>query len=616
MNGLNAIPDDAIYIVQTSKPIEHWNIFSQHAIWQNIKQIGSLSDLSDQANYLDTLIRENAQIFDLFGKRDLILSAHKTSATDYDFLFVIGLEKEAKKELVLPIIDKLYKSNGYQTSTETYENHKVLHANLGDGDVLSFSHINNQLICSFSKKILFASIQKTNAVLYEFQDGFATVYKEVYSDKNASLFIHYKYIGDWLTCYFPDGLPEVVSFCKPLQYSGFEILLEEENWQLKGLTTMDTSEHAILTSICRSGGAENSIGDVLSNRTAWYLRFGFNSFNEFQTNLTSVMKQDIKSYDNYQKQIHKMENLMGISVEENILSWVGDEVCVAQMNEVLGTNNKPTAVVALKTKDVELAQKELDHVASKIKKRTPAIFKEINYHNYLIRYMDVKGFFKIFFGDAFNKIERPYYTIIDEFVVFSNSPYSLVGLIDDYENGRNLSSVKDYTNLAESSKKSSLTLYANPQQIQLVLGPHLTVTGQRNLKVNKPVIDQLQNFWFNLESKDLNEFSTHLQLSQSSKSERTNTLKVSDLKEMYDRNAAQNGVSVEWIDDGLFYKYFPGTQVVQIKAETDDGVLDGSYEEFDEKGNTLVAGKYKDGRKKGVWKYYDASGNSIKKEKY
>ena len=35
--------------------------------------------------------------------------------------------------------------------------------------------------------------------------------------------------------------------------------------------------------------------------------------------------------------------------------------------------------------------------------------------------VEMKGFFRLFFGKLFDKFEKPYYTYVDDYVVFSNN---------------------------------------------------------------------------------------------------------------------------------------------------------------------------------------------------
>ena len=45
----------------------------------------------------------------------------------------------------------------------------------------------------------------------------------------------------------------------------------------------------------------------------------------------------------------------------------------------------------------------------------------------------MKGFFRLFFGKLFDKFEKPYYTYVDDYVVFSNKAASLLSFVEDYE---------------------------------------------------------------------------------------------------------------------------------------------------------------------------------------
>ena len=45
----------------------------------------------------------------------------------------------------------------------------------------------------------------------------------------------------------------------------------------------------------------------------------------------------------------------------------------------------------------------------------------------------MKGFFRLFFGGLFDKFEKPYYTYVDDYVVFSNKASSLLSFVEDYD---------------------------------------------------------------------------------------------------------------------------------------------------------------------------------------
>ena len=67
----------------------------------------------------------------------------------------------------------------------------------------------------------------------------------------------------------------------------------------------------------------------------------------------------------------------------------------------------------------------------------------MNYKGYEINFMAIKGFFKMFFGGAFEKLDKPYFTIIDDYVIFSNEPSTLRAVVDSFAAKETLSTSED-----------------------------------------------------------------------------------------------------------------------------------------------------------------------------
>jgi Protein of unknown function (DUF3352) len=80
--------------------------------------------------------------------------------------------------------------------------------------------------------------------------------------------------------------------------------------------------------------------------------------------------------------------------------------------------------------DKENTIHDLKTIEKKIKNRTPVKFEAYEYLGHEIAYLEMKGFFKLFWGKMFNKFDKPKYAILDEFVVFSNDTTALHRVID------------------------------------------------------------------------------------------------------------------------------------------------------------------------------------------
>ena len=88
------IPDDAIFVIETSNLNDGWNAISQSKMWNHLKQNPYFADINESASSLDSLMKYNETMELLLSDRQLVVSAHTISVNDYDFLFVVDVQKD------------------------------------------------------------------------------------------------------------------------------------------------------------------------------------------------------------------------------------------------------------------------------------------------------------------------------------------------------------------------------------------------------------------------------------------------------------------------------------------------------------------------------------------
>jgi antitoxin component YwqK of YwqJK toxin-antitoxin module len=619
VDGFDLIPADALYIIETDKPIENWKAFRRTDIWNILKTHPSFLDLTDDANYLDTLLSDNPTLFKLFRNHSLLISAHNTTRTDYDFLFVVEMGNKVKPSVLFPALQRVLKASGYKTTKKQLEDVPTLSATGSSYDDIHFAQIGNQLVCSYSLKILTNSIATSTGNSIIDRSDFKQVFDKVSKNGLCRLHLPYSQVDELMQCYFSDGISDIKNIGAMLGCSSVDFETHKDYWTLDGYTNLDSSNNSLLNAIHLSGKSENMVGDVLSNRTAWCLSFNYTSFNDFEGNLKNFLVEESK-YANYLKRKKQIETLLDVSVDRDLLSWIGQEISVAQLRKNLSYNKSENALILIKTDNITQARARLSHISDQVKKRTPALFKQIDYKSYQIQYLEIKGFFKLIFGEKFNKITKPYYITLDDYVVFSNSPYTLIGLIEDYENQRILSNTSYYKNYKSQSKTSSLSLFVSPMNLYPTLTPMLDAQSAKAMRSSEPYFASFESFGLNLQASG-STFKTHVFLLKKQEPEEVEVVNEDEFTKLYKRYASKKDITsssfvLELIEDGLYKKQYPGSNKIQIKAETNNGVLDGSYTEYFLNGEIRLKGKYKMGRKKGTWKYYDASGDLTQKKKY
>ncbi|MFT4523572.1 MAG: hypothetical protein ACI8ZN_002527 [Bacteroidia bacterium] len=620
INGLYLIPADAMYILDSDDPIEDWNILSESDVWTFLKTHPVFAEITEDANYLDTLILDNSLIFKLFGSRKFLLSAHKTRSADYDFLFAVDLKNGAKTGILYPALEKLLQASDLTVTFRTYKDYEMMEVTDDVKDVLTLCKIENFLVCSYTPQLVEKSIDEWADPKLARDVYFNDVYKKVETKGIGRLYVHYDRVDDLMSCYM-DGSNELISdLSKSLRFSALDINVEDNLWFLNGYTNVNTDVESYVLALMRSGQSAVQSPDVLSNRTAWYLSFNFSSIDQFYTQLRSVLSKDQSAFAAFEASQKKMENLLGISVKENLLDWVSDEVTLAQMRSNNYTSREDNLVVLMRAKDISNAKKNLDEVAKQVKKRTPAKFKQIDYRNYQIRFLDIKGFFRTFFGKAFTKMQKPFYCIIDNYVVWSNNPLTIIGLIEDYENNRVLSATKGYQNYAKHARsKSSLSIYVAPPNTYPLLQKYSKASKVNGLQKSKPYFDGFESFGLQLVEDD-DFMRTYVVLTKTQIKEESDEVPEVEMVQKFEQYAAEISIDttfvLQMVEDGIYKKFYLGGENLEIRAETKDGIMHGKYEEFYPTGNIKVDGKYRKGRKDGRWKYYTEEGDVDSKEHY
>ena len=621
VEAMSIIPNDAIYILESSNPIENWNTFSTSTLWTFLKTHPTLAEITEEANYLDSVINDNRTILKLLDNRQFHMSAHMISKKDYDFLFLIDLQNASKLELIPLLLKTITSKTDFELTEEEYKRVKVVALkDLKNGDELFISQIKNHLAISYSGILVLNAIEKSASENIAVAAKFAEVEKRTDNNGLARLYLNYTYLDEYIKLYADIETDLLESLSSSFCYTGLDMELDDNFAILEGHTSLPDSVEQFSLLLQKYGNAEFEFDQVISARTAYLQAIGINKFKEFyQQVLLLRSKESVKEYEALK---NKIETVLGLSLEKDVLSWIGNEIILAQNVPNYLHRNEDDLLVAIKAYNVDFAREKLQLVQKAIKRRTPAKFKKLKYKAYDIYYLDIKVFFNVFFGKAFRKITKPYYTIVGEYILFSNNPKSLVSALEDYENGYVLAKSESFLQVKDKMpNRSTLFTYINGPQTYPVLSPKITTQERAHYNLNQPYIEFLKGIglsyrsngdgfdntmYINFEEKQADSIPTsHAEdLAEEYLEDYTHTLKNMSESETFVLNE---------VNDGDFIKYFEGIDHIHLRAGTRDGVFHGSFEEYYENGTKRSEGKYRKGRKVGRWKYYNINGELTEK---
>ena len=120
------VPENAAFIIQSSAPIEDWEKFSGSETWQCLKKAKSFEEVTKSVEKLDSVVKSNKVLLSLVGKRDMLISLHKTRATDWDFLLILDMQKASKMDLVKDQLETVLVMSGFTVTNRMHSGINIL----------------------------------------------------------------------------------------------------------------------------------------------------------------------------------------------------------------------------------------------------------------------------------------------------------------------------------------------------------------------------------------------------------------------------------------------------------------------------------------------------------
>lgn len=153
------VPEDAAFIIQSSAPIEDWEKFSGSETWQCLRKAKSFEEVAKSVEKLDSVVKSNKVLLSLVGQRDLLISLHKTRATDWDFLLIVDMQKASKMDLLKDQVETVLAMSGFTVTNRMHNGINILEMRDPDTrDVFYTAFVDNHLVGSYTSGLVESAI--------------------------------------------------------------------------------------------------------------------------------------------------------------------------------------------------------------------------------------------------------------------------------------------------------------------------------------------------------------------------------------------------------------------------------------------------------------------------
>lgn len=481
---LDFVPNDFVYLIESDEPVDDWQELSDSEVWQTLKHNEFFADITDDADYLDSLLASNELVVDLVQLGNMVISAHMTSAQDYEFIILVDLLGKGRKAAkVKPVLTNLLESFDYRVSTENYVNNTIyrLYDPVYD-ETMALAIVGNVMIFSYEESLVKQAILQNGQPSIRLNPDFIAMKDVADAGELYSIYLNYHTLPRLIGAYTPE-MPDMLSgLDEILTYSVWDLSIDDESVEMDGYVRQNDSVPSYLTVFGQVGQGKWGAAEVLPQETAMLTSMGFGDFRELYRALTAQMQRETPAdYEELEKRKGQVERLLKVSVEDDLFAWMTEEVVTA----VVPMGQDYSYFAMLHFDDYDFVKDRLDYVTRRIG-RTAVRFEELDYRGFPIRYLELKGFFKLFFQKLFDEIEQPHYTYLDDYVVFSNDTSSLQLLIDRYLDGQTLNRSAGFADFeAEFEPRSNIFTYLQSSSFYGYMSNLLDYEARRDLQKNK-----------------------------------------------------------------------------------------------------------------------------------
>ncbi len=628
LQSIYLIPKDAVFVVESEQPVESWKKISESEAWQHLQKNDYFAELTENIQKVDTVFQNNNNLFEFFDGRSLFISIHMISPKDYGIFYVLDLKRIAKLQLLKSYLNTLLNED-YVLSKRSYHGHEILEVHdRKSKETMHLAFIKNQLVASYTHTLVEASIDQYQEPVIGRNLNFIEINQKVGHEDLFRMYVQYNYFDDYIKRFTDKPSDWVKRASENFLFSGFYFDLDKNSTLVaNGFTNISSVNENYLEALQKSGTAERTIPQIAPKRTALYISYGFDSFSEFYKNFETVQQNDPKQFENYQAGIEKVEKFLKINVKENFVSWIGDEVALLQIQSHISKGKNDMALV-LKANNVEKANENLDFVLEQIRKKTPVKFKAVNYKEHEINFLSIKGFFKILLGNRFEEFDKPYFTQIGDYVVFSDNPNTLKSIIDDVVGGETLSTSEEFIKFDDRfESESTVFVYSNIPVLYNNMYALADATTKQKMRKNKDFIICFPQVGFQLTPED-NLFESRLVLNYQDVEEVKKNAQFED-KVQIPNSKNQNSNSTE-VTDAVFdlrpiyptdlnaksftRNYANGS--LRFEVDLKDGLKHGRYTQYYPDGTEKITGRFRNDEQVGTWRYYNSEGKMTLKKRF
>lgn len=471
--ALEAVGAETPLIIETNGLKSVFDQFRDKPYWNEIKETRLISKFQTQVTELRHLLDKKTDFAELFKDSDLHLSVHLTEATNFNYLYI--LERTSFKQLQRIDAGQYLDQQGYNYDKRTFHNTPIYDIKR-DNKVLTVSYKKGLLLASFSSFLVEDAIVQLDDVRSVRKDSAFQRLQQVAKSKEATKIYlnlnHFDVLSPLLMNPQHDYIfNKIASFSDWLE---LDLLANDEGILLNGYTS-STDTNQELDKLKNLPPQDGQLVSSVPSTTSFFFYYGVTDYLQYAKQAQVDTTSEYYPY---------------------FSTWLGGEWAFG-VNERVGYDIREQSFFIARTKDAELSRKSLQEVA----RLTNGTAHVDSFQNLSIGHISQDSILESVMQHDYLTISDPYYTVLDNAVLFAVTKDNLKNIIQRIVNDKVLSKNLQYLDFRKQlSSRTNFYFYTNARNastsLQKVLSEQLAeqINDNKSFEHFSPYAMQFSNF--------------------------------------------------------------------------------------------------------------------------
>jgi hypothetical protein len=461
--ALSAIPNDAALIIESKNIQNGWQNFLSTDMWKDLSKNEAINHLQQQIRLIDSLVSTNVQMKDILADNKTAISFHSQGGQKLSMLIVAETGSNITSTNIINWIASI---NQFAVRKRNFESETVY--DLIDKDkmpALTIAYREQLLICSSEGSLVEEAIRKLKLKQQNATKGLEQVAAMADGNSDASIYINYQYFPSFINLFTKSEYFGLLDYLKKFSnWSMFDLKFSKDALNFSGLSYTDDSVFQYLDLFKTQLPATLQLQKNAPKNTAMMLQISFSDYMKFAADLTEYLQVHKKS-QSYTIFNDSLENRYSIDLGDKFISQIGNEAMLGML-ETMSSDYDKNLYAMIKFKDRSQAESLLKSYVNAIEKRSDQDSLNVNqYNGYPIEHLLLGNFLKLYYGEIFEPIHSPFYTIINDAFVFANDLNTLKVIIDNFISGNTFEKDIQYNKYNEhSANTANVNFFFSPNR--------------------------------------------------------------------------------------------------------------------------------------------------------